>query len=1072
MKLRLERLLFVLVFGMATLPLNARTLFWIGDDIGDLWSNSNNWFTWVNSQSENAVPESGDTLSFEFADLAFNNAAISFNDLTNLTVNSLRFGFDDLELETYIILGNPLRVTTSIYVDYPETLAEIRCGLLLDGGVSIHASAPRGLGYAAKLLVNGPITMEGTAGLTLHTHYAGSIELAAPVSGNGDIRLPPYTPEGGYGALPVKLSGSGGNTFAGTVIMSGDRTLELDKDSGVAVPGPLFIGKNCEVNLKRPHQIADTTKVAITAGGRLRLEGNTDTIRSLCLTNISTDTLATVVSTDGSTLSVSEDIVAANDSASVMPVVGGKLGLPPGSHTIHAAGSQPLGLTISAQIIGGGGFTKTGPGGLLLSGDNTFEGDAVLQEGTTYLYHGNALGGPSGAAILDGGTLSLAGVAVGAKTLWVNRVNRPTSGFGNPPTQAVLSPLDSSWAGPVVLNTNLFVHGGPMTFSGTISGPGGLYLFGFTNRLTGPEANTYTGVTTVDCHLLELDKPSGLTAFRGPSIVGNRGTIALREVRWLRDYQCAGANVTLHFDGLINLYGHREDFGPLTFNGGEISTGIGSGFGELGLYGLVTVNPETSIALISGRLGLPPGLHEFRVGDGAAFPDLRINATVLGVGSLRKTGPGQMWLAASNTYEGLTTVSEGALSVLDPYGLGSSATGTTVDDRATLEINLAGGIMPEPLALRGTGIAGNGALGVFGDVTLRNPFPSIFAAIDLTTDTTIGVAPNATLTVDGFISGIGPLRKAGRGLLVLANLNPNTYSGDTFVAEGVLNLSKPNFAVSVPGDLIIGPAPFNSSATVRFFQNGGMAAGSNVTVNAGSLLDLNGFGQLVTRLNLNDGGDAQTGGGILSFPVGGLVGVSSLSQFGSHSSSYLAGNIGLPANAPLTFAVNAYAPTAPFDFNPELEMFAQVAAPAENPIFERAGIAKTGAGAMKVTANNSFHGRVEVNQGTLIAAGNTALGSAFDGTFVLNNATLELQNGITVADEILVLNSTAVPALFSSAGDNLWNGLITLRRDSTIAVGVGYELRAGWRHRRHRPPHQDRRGHTCFPGTRSQHVRR
>src|SRR4030095_7378521 len=142
--------------------------------------------------------------------------------------------------------------------------------------------------------------------------------------------------------------------------------------------------------------------------------------------------------------------------------------------------------------------------------------------------------------------------------------------------------------------------------------------------------------------------------------------------------------------------------------------------------------------------------------------------------------------------------------------------------------------------------------------TLRTSFPSIYAAIDLTTNATIAIATGARLTVDGFISGIGPFAKNGRGLLVLANSNPNTYSGDTLAREGTLELRKPNFSVAVPGDLIIGPAPFNSSALVPFFQNGGITAGRTATVNAGSLLDLNGNGQLLSRLTLNDGGDAQT----------------------------------------------------------------------------------------------------------------------------------------------------------------------------------------------------------------------
>jgi autotransporter-associated beta strand protein len=737
------------------------------------------------------------------------------------------------------------------------------------------------------------------------------------------------------------------------------------------------------------------------------------------------------VDTGDATLSVTGNITAVNNGTNSIPVIKGLLGLPPGNHVIHVSGDNARGLDIQARIIGDGGFTKTGEAGLILGGDSSFAGDAVLQTGRVEVSHTNALGSSSGATILDGGSLTLRGIPIdiGMETLLVNRTSPNTASLGADFAAADLA----SWAGPVVLNTNLVVNGGSIAFLGPVSGPAGLYVFNAGTHLGGSEPNTYEGLTFVAGPLLELNKPSGVPAISGKLEVHAGGSGNLGEVRWQQDYQRVGLEVTLFTDGFINLNGHWDDFGPITFNSGTISTGTG----ELGLYGLVTVNPSSVEATINGRLGLPSGFHEFRVGDGSSLIDLGVNAVVAGPGHLRKTGPGQMWLNASNTYAGLTIVEAGALVAFNADALGASGTGTTVKDGASLILNAADAIVREPIALQGGGDGSHGALNVFGEVTLRNPFPSIYACLDLTTNTTIRVEAGGVLTADGFISGTGPLTKTGPGTLVFANANSNSYSGATIIREGRLELRKPNFAVAVPGDLVIGPAPFNSSANVRFFQNGGMTAGNTVTVNAGSLLDLNGNGQLLSRLNLNDGGDAQTGPGLLSFPVGGLVAVGSLNQLGSHASSYLSGNLGLPANATLTFAVDAYAPTAPFDFKPELEMFAQMAAPAENPNFERAGVVKSGPGTMLLTAGNSFNGRVDVTEGTLIAAHNTALGSSFDGTFVFNNATLALQGDLTVSGEILVLGSTAVPALDNRAGANLWNGPIILNQSSTVGTANG-----------------------------------
>jgi autotransporter-associated beta strand protein len=1013
---------------MQRLP--AATRYWVSGS--SVWSNPNNWRDFPDNLP--GVPQNGDTLIFEDASLS-----IMTNDLTGLVVASLQFGHDDLDAESYHLRGNSVQIHDSLTAIAPDTLVEIECPLIAETGTVFRAVAPKGLNHPAQLRLRGSVELNGD--LLLQTHYAGEIDLTGTIVGIGDIFLPHYTPVEGNPALRVKLNGTADNTFVGSIIMEAERTLELDKESAVAVPGPLYIGTNCQVSLKRSHQIADVAKVAITAGGRFRLEGNTETIGSLCLTNLSGDTLAALVITGGSTLSVLENITADNDATSVVPIVFGKLGLPPGDHAIRTSGDRDWALSIEAQIIGDGGFTKTGDKGLLLSGDNSFNGDAVLQEGTVDVSNAHALGGTSGITIMAGGELDVRDVAIGGETLLVNS---GTYNQGSLPGARFLALGTCSWAGPVVLNTNLSVGGWDMVFAGPISGSGGIAFSGFiqgagmfigTVQFNGAEPNTYTGPTLAEGPLLEFNKASGVQAFGGPLIVGSGSGFA-SEARWLQNYQKVGADVTLFSDGLINLNNHSDDFGPITFNSGTISTGTG----ELGVYGLVTVNPSAGSATIDGRLGLPSGFHEFRVSDGSVLIDLGVNAAVVGSGTLVKTGPGQMWLNASNTYTGLTLVNEGSLVAFNADALGASGTGTTVNDGASLILNATGTIVHEPIALSGSGDGSHGALNVFGNVTLQNPFPSIFACLDLTTNATIRVEPDGVLTADGFISGIGPLTKSGPGTLVFANANTNSYSGDTIVREGVLELRKPNFAVAVPGDLVIGPAPFNSSATVRFFQDGGMTAGRIVTVNAGSLLDLNGFGQNVVRLNLNDGGDAQTGGGILEFPVGGLVTVGSLSQLGSHASSYLAGNVALPANASLTFAVNAYAPTAPFDFNPELELLAQIAAPAENPNFERAGIAKTGAGTMRLAANNSFNGRVDISEGTLVAARNSALGSTNDGTFVLNNATLALQDNVTITDEILVLNSSAAAALDNLHDANTWAGRIIMNQSSTVRVADASSL--------------------------------
>jgi len=1027
--------LLILAIGLAPLPAHGASKQWRGSPFNATWSNPNNW-------DPPGVPQDGDDLTFDDHGLPGLPPVPMVNDLTNLIVGNLAFPTGSWQLG-----GNELGVRGIIGIS-SDGLVEINCAIRLEGGGAIFSAFSTLPSDSSDLRFTGPINLNGRL-LRLLARKDATVDLAGPISGNGQINLIVETVDF-FSSGTVKFSGTEANTFTGSVILNSQNSplfsvvvgsnLVLDKQSAIAVPGPLIVGTNCWVKLDRPHQIADTTAVSLGAGAHLLLQNNTETIDTLSMVGRWTGlTLGkSVVDTGAATLSVQRDITANNFYSNDVPVIRGQLGLPGGSHVIRTGGNQYYGLKIEASIIGEGGFTKTGTNGLILEGNSSFTGDAVIQEGGVDVTHNNGLGSPVGATILFGGELTLNGVAVANESLFVDRVTTRVPVVG-----ALLNCVNvCSWSGPIEINTtNLDVVSGDVTFTGAISGSGAVrFMFNDRVQLAGPDANTYAGDTFTDASLLELNKPSGVVAFGGRLIVGS-GRARMAEVRWLQDYQRVGAEVMLYstpgIEALVNLNNHRDDFGPVTFNGGFIDTGA---TGELGLYGLVYVTTWEGDAIINGRIGLPPGHHEFHVDDASRSADLSVNAVVVGSGHLRKSGLGQMWLNGSNSYAGLTFVLEGSLVAFHAAALGAAATGTTVRDGASLILNAPNSTVPEPIALSGAGDGVHGALNIFGDVTLRNPFPSIFACLDLTTNATIRVEPSSRLVVNGFISGIGPLRKTGPGLLVLANINPNTYSGDTFVAEGVLNLSKPNLAIAVPGNLIVGPAPLNSSAIARWSTSGGMNPSAVATVNAGSLLDVNGNGLTLSRLNLNDGGDAQTGAGILSFGLGGMIAVGSLNQLGSHVGSSFTGNIGLPANAPLTFAVSPYAPFAPFDFNPELDVSANIAAPPENSSFERAGIAKSGLGTMRLIGDTSFNGRVEVLGGTFIAANSTALGSTFDGTFVQNNARLALEGSVNVENEILVLNSTAAPALESLSGESYWSDQVIMQRHSTVGTRASSTL--------------------------------
>lgn len=667
--------------------------------------------------------------------------------------------------------------------------------------------------------------------------------------------------------------------------------------------------------------------------------------------------------------------------------------------------------------------------------NNTFTGTVTLDSGILHLRGSEPFG--TGGIIFNAGSLSLYDASSARPLVFGSNLRITTSGL-------------CQWSGPISLPTGEYPlayleSSNRLVLSGPISGPTNCSLVfdGSEVEISGSAIDTFTGRVVASCELLLLNK-SGGTHIGARQLDISSGS----EVRWLAHNQVAGADVFLLAgsglgSALANLNVFSDTFGAITSAGGSIETTAG----QLTVSGPVTqlgAPYQVAPTFISGNLYLPSGFRVFDVQySSTLFNNLVIAANIHGPGSLQKTGGGTLWLSGASDYTGLTHVNEGTLVAGANGALGAASAGTTVQDGATLALKAIGGILAEPIYLRGDGVGGtNGALNVDTTltVTLRHQFPSIYACLDLTTNATIRVETSGRLTADGFVSGIGPLTKIGPGSLVFSNANPNTYVGETRIREGTLELRKPTSTLAVPGDLMIGPATVGSPAAARWFQTGGLNASATVTVNAHALLDLNGNNQNLNRLNLYDGGDAQTGAGTLTFLSGGPVTVGSSNLLGSQASSSFSGRIGLPANGTIFFAVAPYAPGTIGVTAPELDVSALIPFPVENVNFERAGIYKSGGGELRLTGNNTFNGRVDVVAGTLTVGSATALGTTFDSTFVENGASLAIINGITINNESLRLNSTNPAALDNRGGNNTWTGPITLARNSGISVNQDWAL--------------------------------
>lgn len=110
------------------------------------------------------------------------------------------------------------------------------------------------------------------------------------------------------------------------------------------------------------------------------------------------------------------------------------------------------------------------------------------------------------------------------------------------------------------------------------------------------------------------------------------------------------------------------------------------------------------------------------------------------------------------------------------------------------------------------------------------------------------------------------------------------------------------------------------------------------------------------------------------------------------------------------------------------------------------GLTKSGSNALILTSAHGYTGVTAINGGILNLQNSSALGSATGATTVANNARLELQGNVTIADEPLTLSGSGGSAFYNGAlnsksGINTWTGPITLAAPGTrIGAEAGATL--------------------------------
>jgi autotransporter-associated beta strand protein len=476
-------------------------------------------------------------------------------------------------------------------------------------------------------------------------------------------------------------------------------------------------------------------------------------------------------------------------------------------------------LTIGANITGANSTVNllrdgSGAGKLILTGTNTgltgsvYVNSGTVQAGsttalgtnTTYVTGGSTLELSGGISPTNAISVSGAGVGNAGALRNVGGINTLSGTITEAGDTTIAADTGTSLTLSGALNgnntTTTFAGAGNITVSNAIAtGTGNIVLSGTGTTTFAGAANTYTGTTTINSGTLTLAKAANTTAVAG-SLVINGGTVNENANGQIS----TSAAVTLSSGTLALANSVAQTFSALNSStGSTLSVGTGA---------TVTVN-TTGTSTLSGNIS--------------------------GAGSLVTTGAGSVVLGGTNSFSGGTTVG----SIVTPISSTAFGTGTVaVNSGGSVEtqntVNLANNF-----TLNSTGTtAYNGAIEnisgsstLSGTVTLAGSSRLQSDSGTLTASNTVALAANTlnvggsgNTTISGPLTGTAAssLTKDGTGTLALSGNNAS-FAGTVVVSAGTVLANAANV--------------FNSS--------------NAITVNTGSILNLNDFNQTIASITSN-----------------------------------------------------------------------------------------------------------------------------------------------------------------------------------------------------------------------------
>ncbi len=524
------------------------------------------------------------------------------------------------------------------------------------------------------------------------------------------------------------------------------------------------------------------------------------------------------------------------------------------------------------------------------------------------------------------------------------------------------------------------------TLDNNVTGEGQIVKSG-SDELIVTGDNNYSGGTTITGGTLTADHADSL----GTGAIANSGVLQVGEGELENTLSGAGSLVKTG-TGELTLSGDNSYSGTTTITGGTLTADHADSLG-------------TGTIANSGVL---------QVGDG------ELENTLSGSGSLVKTGTGELTLSGDNTYSGGTTIDDGVLIADNADSLGTGA----VANNGVLQVGEG--------ELKNT-LSGTGSLVKIGTGELTLNGDNDYSG-GTTIDDGVLIAANVNALSGGDVDNSGTLMLDANGAFELANVTTHSGATTALAAGSTLDAGQLTQEDGSTLSIDLGAATDEAMITADSVTLGGTL---NVT-GIGSVTDswtpeaytytlidsdsaiTSDFDDLtVAGMNRED---------VDFLTIDGKVDETDNTNYDLTASlSWYADRDNATTDAHGTFTLSD--PDGSFNVAATLTDVDDTLDPGSR--WDGKSLTKEGAGTLILSGDNDYSGGTTINEGTLVAASTTALGTGL----VDNNATLVLDaDGEVSAVGGITTHSGATTQLALGTSLDLGDSALIQQDGSTLNV--------------------------------------